>query len=60
MTPDGMGYYGYQPERNAYYEVISYSKLLADAKKRNQILFDKLFSPKPEEVIHKSETKEAT
>lgn len=52
MMPDGMGYYGYQPERNVYYEVISYSKLLADAKKRNQILFDKLFSPKTNEVIH--------
>ncbi len=51
--PDGNGYYGYQPERNAYFEVISYTKLLADAKKRNQILFDKLFSTKVGEVIHK-------
>lgn len=57
MTPDGMGYYGYQSERNAYFEVISYAKLLADAKKRNQILFDKLFSTKPEEVAHTPETK---
>ena len=52
ITPDGMGYYGYQPERNAYFEVISYSKLLADAKKRNKILFDKLFDTKLSEVIH--------
>lgn len=52
MTPDGMGYYGYQSERHAYFEVISYAKLLADAKKRNQILFDKLFTPKPGEVTH--------
>ena len=52
QTPDGMGYYGYQSARNAYYEVISYSKLLADARKRNQILFDKLFSPKINEIIH--------
>lgn len=51
-TPDGMGYYGYQSARNAYYEVISYSKLLADARKRNQILFDKLFSPKMNEISH--------
>lgn len=52
ITPDGMGYYGYQPERNAYFEVISYNKLLTDAKKRNQILFDKLFDAKLSEVIH--------
>ena len=52
ITPDGLGYYGYQPERNAYFEVISYNKLLADARKRNEILFDKLFSPKVNEVIH--------
>ena len=51
-TPDAMGYYGYQQERNAYYEVISYPKLLSDAKKRNQILFDKLFEPKLSEVIN--------
>lgn len=51
-TPDGMGYYGYQPARNAYFEAISYNKLLSDAKKRNQILFDKLFSPRISEVIH--------
>lgn len=57
ITPDGMGYYGYQPERNAYFEVISYSKLLTDAKKRNQVLFDKLFSPRINEVIHLPEIK---
>ena len=58
VTPDGMGYYGYQPERNAYFEVISYGKLLADAKKRNKILFDKLFDSKPSEVIHLPTEKE--
>lgn len=52
LMPDGMGYYGYQPERNAYFEVISYPKLLADAKKRNRILFEKLFDPNPNEIIH--------
>ena len=51
-TPDGMGFSGYQPERNAYFEVITYSKLLADAKKRNAILFDKLFAPNMSKVIH--------
>ena len=34
-TPDNLGYYGYNETLNAYYEVISYAKLLADAKKRN-------------------------
>lgn len=58
ITPDGMGYYGYQPERNAYFEVISYSKLLADAKKRNKILFDKLFDTRLSEVTHISTEKE--
>lgn len=53
-TPDGMGYYGYHQGRNAYFEVISYTKLLIDARKRNQSLFDKLFSPKPSEVMHTS------
>lgn len=57
LTPDGNGYFGYQPGRKAYYEVISYSKLLSDAKKRNQILFDKLFSPKSNDIIHYPGTK---
>jgi len=51
-SPDGLGYYGYNPARRAYYEVISYNKLLADSKKRNQILFDKLFSPKLSDTVH--------
>jgi hypothetical protein len=44
-TPDNLGYYGYNPTLNAYYEIISYAKLLRDAKKRNRILFDKLNLP---------------
>jgi hypothetical protein len=44
-TPDNMGYYGFNEKLNAYYEVISYQKLLADAKKRNRILFEKLNLP---------------
>jgi hypothetical protein len=54
LTPmaDNLGYSGYNPTRKAYTEVISYSKLLADAKKRNEILFDKLFKPRIGEVIH--------
>lgn len=41
-TPDNLGYYGFNETLNAYYEIVSYEKILADAKKRNRILFDKL------------------
>ncbi len=41
-TPDNLGYYGFNETLNAYYEVISYTKLAADAKKRNRVLFEKL------------------
>jgi len=44
-TPDQLGYYGYNPSLSAYVEIISYTKLLRDAKKRNRILFDKLHLP---------------
>ncbi len=44
-TPDNLGYYGYNPTLSAYVEIISYTKLLQDAKKRNRILFDKLHLP---------------
>lgn len=45
QTPDNMGYYGYNQNRDAYIEIISYQKLVADARKRNQILFRKLNLP---------------
>lgn len=44
-TADNMGYTGFNTYRHMYTEVISYSKLLTDARKRNEILFDKLFTP---------------
>ena len=47
-TPDNLGYYGFNESLNAYYEIISYTKLLDDAKKRNRILFEKLNLPLPE------------
>ena len=50
-TPDGEGYFGYNVPRGAYIEVISYDKLVKDAKKRNQVLFDKLFRPKADQLI---------
>ena len=33
-------------------EVISYDKLLKDAKQRNKALFDKLFEPKADDLQH--------
>jgi hypothetical protein len=42
VTPDGQGYYGFHRGYNAYYEVMDYSKMLRDAKKRNRIFFEKL------------------
>lgn len=49
-TPDNEGFFGFNPTHGAYVEVISYDKLLKDAKKRNQILFDRLFTPKADNV----------
>lgn len=51
-TADNLGYSGYNQGRHAYIEVISYNKMLADAKKRNDIFFDKLFSPEIGKIIH--------
>lgn len=42
QTPDKMGYYKYNERMNAYIEILSYDKIINDAKKRNKILFDKL------------------
>jgi hypothetical protein len=44
-TPDNLGHYVYNPTLLAYVEIISYDKLLGDAKKRNRILFEKLQLP---------------
>jgi hypothetical protein len=44
-TADGQGFFGYQKNYDAYFEVISYSKMVADAKMRNAVLFDKLNLP---------------
>ncbi|MBE6034128.1 MAG: ATP-binding protein [Clostridiales bacterium] len=41
-TPDNMGYYLYNDTYNAYVEILSFSKIIKDSKKRNRILFDKL------------------
>ncbi len=52
QTQDGEGFFGYNPSVGTYIEVISYDKLLKDAKQRNQALFDKLFEPKTRDLIH--------
>lgn len=44
-TPDGQGFFGYKRQYNAYVEVISYTKMVADATKRNAVFFDKLALP---------------
>lgn len=44
-TLDPGGYFGQFPKRNAYVELISYRKLLADAYKRNLAFFRKLQLP---------------
>jgi len=45
-TPDGQGYYAFKSRRyNGYIEVMSFEKVKNDARKRNQILFDKLGLP---------------
>jgi hypothetical protein len=41
-TPDGEGFFGYKRAYNAYYEVISYNKMLRDSQKRNAVFFEKL------------------
>ena len=49
-TPDGLGYYNFRDKRyNGFIAVYSYEKVKADARKRNQILFDKLGVPDKEE-----------
>lgn len=45
VTPDGMGYFRFHDKYNAYMEVITYQKLLKDARCRNRILFDRLGLP---------------
>lgn len=43
QTPDSLGLYSYLDNYNAYLEIMPYNKMIQDSKKRNKILFDKLF-----------------
>ncbi len=44
-TPDGNGFFQYNPSRRAWIEVLSYDKVVGDARKRNRALFDLLNLP---------------
>jgi hypothetical protein len=41
-TADNEGYFATLPDGNGYVEIVSYDKLLRDAKRRNRMLFEKL------------------
>ena len=41
-TPDGLGYFGYNSQIGVYIEIISFPKMIDDAKMRNAAFFDKL------------------
>ena len=44
-TPDGRGFFNFHSGYNAYIEILSYEKVLRDAKKRNRAFFDRLGLP---------------
>ena len=44
-TSDGLGYFAYKQSFKAYVEVISFDKLVREAKERNQAFFDRLGLP---------------
>lgn len=44
-TPDGEGFFKFYQNYNCYVEMVSFQKMIHDAKKRNQAFFDKLNIP---------------
>ena len=44
-THDGLGYFGYKSNANAYIEVISFDRLVSAAKERNRAFFERLGLP---------------
>lgn len=40
--PHNDGFFGYSPDYMVYVEIVSFDKLISDAKKRNAVLFDQL------------------
>lgn len=43
--PDNLGYFRWQPNYRVYTEILDYQKLIQDAKKRNEVFFDKFNLP---------------
>ncbi|MCA8935544.1 MAG: sensor histidine kinase [Planctomycetes bacterium] len=43
--PDGQGFFQFHKKLNAYLELVSYTKMITDAKKRNAVFFDMLKLP---------------
>lgn len=41
-SPDGEGFFGFHPGHNIYFEIVSFKKLVEDARLRNKIFFKKL------------------
>jgi hypothetical protein len=46
QSPDGLGYFGYNSEVGVWVEVVTFTKLISDAEKRNMALFDQLNIPR--------------
>lgn len=42
ISHDGLGYYGYNKDLKCLIEVLTFDQVLANAKKRNKVLFHKL------------------
>jgi hypothetical protein len=45
-TPDGLGFFGFNPQLGVLVEVMSFDKLVSDAERRNAAHFDQLNLPK--------------
>lgn len=44
-TPDGLGYFGFNPQLGVLVEIINFDKLVVDAERRNAAHFDQLNLP---------------
>jgi hypothetical protein len=45
-TPDGLGFFGFNPQLGVLVEILSFDKLVTDAERRNAAHFDQLNLPK--------------
>lgn len=58
-SPDGEGLWLYMPHENALVQVMSFEKLIADAKKRNDVFFQKLGIDRDFNFVHPAADEEA-